>query len=191
MGGRCPPTWVASWGLLGLLGSSWGLLGPLGTSWGSLGASWGPPETLLMASWGRPGSVLGLFGRASWPPPLQADQSRPKPTQRCLGRFWSCGFSFRLGVFLGVPWGRLGGLLGRLGAYWGRLGGVLGAFWGALGGPWGAPCCWSLGGPLGGPGGGLCCRFRAASKWSGGGFQRFILFCCRQVIFKRWSKIVI
>ena len=115
-------------GLLGLLGSSWGLLGPLGTSWGPLGASWGPPETLLRASWGPPGSVLGLFGRASWPPPLQADQSRPKPTQRCLGRFWSCGFSFRLGVFLGVPWGRLGGLLGRLGAYWGSLGDVLGAF---------------------------------------------------------------
>ena len=53
MGGRCPPTWVASWGPLGLPGR---FLGPLGASWGVLGASWG----FLGASWGPPGGKVGL-----------------------------------------------------------------------------------------------------------------------------------
>ena len=98
----------------GLLGASWGPLESLlGASWSLSGASRGP----LGALWGGPGAILGASFKL-------AKLSLHGVALECD---WEATWS-RLGVVLGPSWGRLGAILAPLGA-------VLGPPWVLLGPP--------------------------------------------------------
>ena len=112
----------AFWGVLGLSG------GLRGASWEGLGRSWGDLGATLEAVRFRIVFLIdferqkGAQREAFWEP--KWSQNLPKNNAKSTSIFKTEKMPFK--TILGLPWSRLGPILGHLDRAWGHLGAILG-----------------------------------------------------------------